>query len=456
MLRINSNKRYIFLFAFTFLTKIILMSQGDLLFMLQNNHQSSQLNPAMVSTDKFNLSLPTFHFMYANQGFSLADLITDEIEGKRFFSFDKAYEEAKDINQSSAMVKLDYGSLYFKLKGLGISIGGSFNVVGQVGLTKDLMGLLAFGNATYIGQTLEIGPELFLQSYHELYLGTHFSVGNIDFGVRGKIINGVEDISTDENSIEFTTDDEIYAINLQNNYIINTSALFDYQGLDDLSFDYNGYTLNNLLKYNFGFGLDIGARVHLNETSHIGIAINNIGSITWDRRVKNFSSIGQEGFAGLDISDYIGDPDDIIIEDSLYDILNFQETRQTYNTSLPFDATFNYFWQYSDRTSFGMVARYRSVHNNNWTTFSLQFGRKIFNWWTVGSSLGYRSKSLYLDLLSELKLGAFRGFINFENVFGIFKPAESKYTGLTLGAYVTFISQKKIYKKIDPLIELEN
>ena len=73
---------------------------------------------------------------------------------------------------------------------------------GQINYNKELGEMYAYGNAYFIDQEVEISPSFSLQSFHEFSLGLAKSFDRFSFGVKGKFLSGVENISTDQASVK--------------------------------------------------------------------------------------------------------------------------------------------------------------------------------------------------------------------------------------------------------------
>jgi hypothetical protein len=439
------------------LAPIFTFGQSEIMYLMNNSYQRSFLNPAMVGDSRVVLSLPSFMIDYNSSGLTFNNITKDGAEPDvKYFDFDQAYQNVNDQNHNYGKLNLEYGSLYFRFGNIGLALGGSFNVLGQIEYADDLIGLLAKGNGAFIGQTLDIGPKLNYQSYNELYLNVAFQLGDVKLGVKGKILNGIQDLSTSKNEIKFTTDNEIYEVVLENDYVINTSALATIDGLDEIEFDFQNFTLNNLLTHNFGFAFDLGLSMPIGSKSEIGLAITDIGSIAWDRRNRNYTSSGTEGFSGLNLVDYIGNSEDIIIEDSLYEIMNFQESRTNYSTALPWNVNLSYVVNHSNRLNYGASLKYGQYNGTPHTVASIFSSYRLLDWWRIGASYSYRNGGFdNFGLMSQMTFGPFQGFIATENIFGFLKPLSAKTVNIRLGGHFNILSKKTIYAKVDELIELK-
>jgi hypothetical protein len=435
-----------------------LSAQDDLLLLLKNNYQRTAINPSMTSDNRLVIALPSLDFNYNNSGLVVNDFVSDQDDqGIRYFDFDQAYDRASEENHFSSSLNLNYGSAYFSIKNIGLSIGGKYNMDMQSSFHKDLVGLIAYGNQPYIGTTLSIGPTINYHSYHELFLGVHFKVGKVKIGVRGKVLNGVESLVTPRHQLNLTTDDDVYSITLDNDYVINSSALFTYDGFDNVDIDFNDISNNNLLTYNFGYGIDLGLRTSIIDNHELGLSINDMGSVTWDRRVVNYTSQGIHQWRGVDLADYIEDDnvDNLSIKDSLNQLMNFEETNHTYKTSLPLNVNLSYIITRSHRLNYGVSINYTRYFDYHPLSISALVGYRPVKWWQVSGSLQLDDRKINLNLMSSMDFGRFHGYVYFGDLLSLGAIEKSRGISFGLGANFNIIKAKTYRPEVDELIELK-
>ena len=139
----------------------------------------------------------------------------------------------------------------------------------------------------YIGETLDVGPELLLQSYHEVYIGASYQMSNITLGARIKLLSGINDISTDNASIKLTTEEEIYQLRVESDYVLNTTGIVDYNGIKDVDIDADKLLdelFSNFLGDNIGLAFDFGLDWKVNDKFNISASILGLGKNILEQR----------------------------------------------------------------------------------------------------------------------------------------------------------------------------
>ncbi|MCB9328094.1 MAG: hypothetical protein H6572_05355 [Lewinellaceae bacterium] len=424
--------------------------------LMNNSYQRNTINPAMGSPDRLVLGIPQYSINYTAGGLTVNDMVTSEIDGIRYFDFDKAYQNAGDKNFFYVDQRLEYGSIHFRMGNFSLSTGASFNTQGQLRLNKDLIGLLANGNTPYVGKTLDIGPGIFAQSFNEIYIGGRIEHKNWKFGARARILNGVQDISTPESQIKFYTNPDIYQIEMENNYLVNSSATLQFNDLTDISYDWKGISFNNFLKNNFGFALDLGVTYQFSKKLELGIALLDWGKIGWDRRLSNDLSQGNLGFAGLNLLDYVGNTEDVVLEDSIYQIFEFQKTKNPYSTKLPIRMNLTAKYALSAKMNLGFVLNYSKYEKINHSYLDFLMLYKLTKWLHIGANVGMmQMKNPIFGISGRLMIGRIEGYLCIDNALGLTNVFNSHSVQLSAGANVTLMRKKKKYVEVDELIELK-
>ena len=169
---------------------------------------------------------------------------------------------------------------------LGFKVGANKKVFAYVGsevvadvafqFSNDLIDYLSKGNAKYLNQQVSLSDERFEVSvYNSLYFGAAVDVNEkLNVGGRFKYLTGLASVHTDRMNIGMYTDSTsmpIYATTLTADLLIQTSGRGAVDG--DLKFD---------PMLNTGFAFDLGAMYQYNENIGFSLAVNDIGSITWD------------------------------------------------------------------------------------------------------------------------------------------------------------------------------
>ncbi|MEL6275348.1 MAG: DUF5723 family protein, partial [Bacteroidota bacterium] len=191
-----------------------------------------------------------------------------------------------------------------------------------------------------MGQTVDIAPQFQVFGYHELGLTAAFQLNEqLSIGGRIKYLSGISDASSVAGGrLMLTTDGEAYDLTLDQDYTINSSGSFAYNGLDGIEtdFDFANVTFNNFIGTNSGIGFDLGAQLDLGNIRLQAAALDLAAQISWEDNVRNYRLEGEEAFTGLDVlQDLL---DDTTSFAGLLDSLEMQfeptETNTGYSTDI--------------------------------------------------------------------------------------------------------------------------
>ena len=115
---------------------------------------------------------------------------------------------------------------------------------------------------------------------------------NFSIGGRIKYLNGIGNLSTSNSNLFLTTDDDIYQLSLNADYQINASSLLLYNGLDapEEIVQLGGLGLDQVFTSNRGLAFDLGVHLKFDDLD-IALSVLDIGQITWEENVRNYSCL---------------------------------------------------------------------------------------------------------------------------------------------------------------------
>ena len=175
----------------------------------------------------------------------------------------------------------------------------SFDIVERAeanAIFSDVIGKVAWeGNAQYAGQSVNIGNLAgngFWQ--REFSLGASAPVWendlfNIRAGGRLKFIQGMASVYTEKFNAIMTTPESGEMIELNVDYMVNTSIPDDEEDFD--AFKGRG----------FGLGLDLGATVSFQKNFTGTLSILDMGSVKYNQEITNYYRTGNAVFEGVEI-----------------------------------------------------------------------------------------------------------------------------------------------------------
>lgn len=195
--------------------------------------------------------------------------------------------------------------------------------------TKDLADILWNGNAGYAGQTANLKHVRFAANYYrELALAATKSVNDrLTVGVRGKILMGITNVTTQESNSTLYTDPNGFSLNGHSEFTLLTSGLVNDEQIKVSDF----FSLKNL-----GLAADLGARYKVSDKLSVACNVNNIGFIRWKKDVKNYRINGDYNYTGYIMHDStdIANADWQNIVDTLEVIFKPKEDSKSYNSWL--------------------------------------------------------------------------------------------------------------------------
>ncbi len=409
--------------------------------MMDSVYSRIDVNPAYRFDKKIVFNLPGVTLGAYTNGVSVGDLLVEN-GGLNEIKLKQGIDDVNDINYVTGESSVSLLGIGYTLGKWQLSTGYNWHYKGSVNYTKDLVLLAANGNAPYIGETLDVGPELLLQSYHEIYLGASYQISNIAIGARVKLLSGINDISTDNASIKLTTEEEIYQLRIESDYVLNTTGIVDYNGLNDVDVDSDKLSdelFSNLFGENIGLAFDLGVDWKINDKFSVSASVLDLGKISWKKDVINYKSKSINTFEGLDILDYIDDDKEVVLEDSLYNLLDFDETSEGYSTSV--GAKFNVSVRYQMNPKLTLGANYYHVSNaiNSRYLMSVNAQYKAWPWLSVGTGYGMASNSPVLIPLNTLfHLGVVDLYMSTDNILSSFSLKSGKVSSLRFGLQLGF------------------
>lgn len=406
--------------------------------MLDSVYARTAVNPAYRFDKKIVVNLLGFTTGIYTNGIGLGDILQENGGFNQF----NLKEGIGEVNESNYVM----GEANLQLIGLGItfgrwqfSVGYDWHFIGANNYSRDLFLLLANGNAPYIGETLAVGPDLLLQGYHDLHIGASYQMKNVSVGARIKLLSGVNDMSTDRSSLQVTTDDEIYQLIIDSDYILNTTGIVEYDGIQNVDIDGDSFRFENFLGSNNGIGIDLGVDWSVTYKLNLSASILDIGSIDWLDDVVNYTSNMSNSFEGVDILDYIDDDEEVILEDSLYNLLDFTETNDSYSTSLGAKYHISARYKTNNKLTFG--ASYYLANNNINSRYMISANTqyKVFPWLSLGSGLASTSNSTFLiPFNTMLHLGPVSMYMSSDNILSGFSITCRKVSQIRLGLHLGF------------------
>ncbi len=295
-------------------------------YLMSSLPQYVSANPAFVPRYKFSLGLPvlsSFSYTYTNNGFTYNDLVRRE-NGTLIADLSEWAKNLPDRTYVTTAIQTDLFRLGVRINSkLYLTLHSSVKGYGRVLIPKQLAALLVNGTSPYIGQTLNISPELHMTSYLENGAGLSVKLTDeLTIGARLKILHGLVAADTETSRFGLTLD-ENYQITATGDFRLRSSGLYNFtQSNYSFSEERKNYFSNR------GWGLDVGATYQLMDKLTVAASLVDLGGIRWRHNTFEYLLQGAAyTFTGIDV-DQLLDGDATYMEaqiDSLESEFELQE-----------------------------------------------------------------------------------------------------------------------------------
>lgn len=279
------------------------MAQLSPVDFMRNNPRATFANPATYTVDNgyFDLAIGGVNFGLINSG----------LKYDKFFKFDgNGYPTTLDLDKGVASLQnVNYLNTYlnFDIFNCGLRTKHGFftythrlRETESLSFTKDLLQLIAQGNASFLGDSNPANIELNVAArvYQEFDFGYQMALTDrLDIGIRAKFLMGFADAKSNALSAKLYTDPDTYAMKLALDPITARVTLpYQFRVGDDYAISIVDRRFNpaNLFK-NYGFGIDLGAAYQINDEWGVAASINDLGLIFWNNYSAEFKAEIQDG-----------------------------------------------------------------------------------------------------------------------------------------------------------------
>ncbi|WP_010134908.1 DUF5723 family protein [Ochrovirga pacifica] len=398
--------------------------------------QTTNISPVYIPKNSFSLGLPGLGGVGAqlSNGFTASDLLK-EVPGTNRLEYDflNTYNTIKgDYNTLSQTANVTLLNLAFKRKKGSISffINARENVNWQMS-KKGLIHLMANG-LTQESNGIFIDDQLNTTAYIESGVGftQQFFNNKLAVGIRIKSLIGLANGSTQNNAFASiqVNDDYTWTINTRN----AVARVTGIQLADNNEFE---FTTDNT-----GLGFDIGATYEIIPNLNLEVAVNDIGSITWKKGVKEYYIEDTQNLIvdGVDLKT----DDDILdkLEDELDEDLEMGEREgKSYTTKLATNSYASLSYLLASKHLFRATMFNKHTIKNTESVIALGYNIALDK--TTYGIVGIKNAQGNLDFGFNLatKLGPLQLYLVSDNVNQIFaKPEDAQNINLQFGINLVF------------------
>lgn len=484
------------LFKITFVTILWLIlvsgyvsAQAPQTFYYMNDvPQSTIMNPAIQPKYNFYFGLPLISSMQFRQGnnrLALTDIIMKNPNNDSLITF--LHPDA-EFDETEFLDKLDKNNYFyedfrtnllsfgFRLNTWYFGFNLSEKIATSINYPKDLMVLALQGNESFINKNADLSYLGINSTFYREYgiLISKQVNENLSIGVKGKILFGHTNISSnyEDNKLSlYTSRDSIYlsadvTVNTSSPLIPITNASGYFESFQIPSFIDNSDT-DSLIDWalthqNMGLGIDAGVYYKPFKRLSVSASIIDFGYIKWDTdEVTTLKVKGEYAFKGIDVSDEIGNSgtsSDQFQEllDTLENIFTVSNTSESYKTSLGTKIYFGASFAVSKKFDVGFLSRSYFYNSNLNQAYTFSANVRPFN--GLAASLSYSiMNGSYNNIGFGLVLGGapLQLYIISDNISAAFWGHKTTSFNLRFGLNIAFGSRQKT-KNIDtPLLKSE-
>jgi len=160
-------------------------------------------------------------------------------------------------------------------------------------------------------------------------------------------------------------------------------------------------------------------------------------STYWDTNATQLSSKKVQTFDGIDLTDYILTDDDIVLEDSIKALLDFEEQSATFSTALPRQVYVGGRLQLSDTYTVGALIHTTTYQDKTRTAIALN-ATATYGVARIGLQYTARSESAFnIGANAALHIGPVIGFMTFENILALTDLTKTRYAAVRAGISVS-------------------
>ena len=435
---------------------------------MRNNPRSAFANPAFFTKDYgyFDLGLGGINFGLQNIGLKYDKFFKFNQAGQpSVIDLDNGVASLRDENYLNTFLNFDVFSCGRRTKHGYFTYTHRFREVQSLSYNKDLIQLVANGNAAFLGESnpADIKIGLAARVFQEFDLGYQMCLSDQwNIGMRLKFLMGFMDAKTNNLNVKLYTDPETYALKLMS--VADVMATIPYQlSLEDgkLKIADRRFNPASLFK-NYGFGIDLGAEYIINDQWGVAAAVNDLGIISWNNYSTNFVGGIQDGGSYYDNGAFVFTG---LTSDQVNSMLN----DPNFASNLV-DSLFNYF-----DLGINNLAKYRTGLNANlmvrgyfdltpstrfsaqFTGYNMGFGIKPAMTLAYTGSFGdkYDVVATYtmmpgsfdnLGIGLSANFGGFLMYIASNNIIGFFNPANTSQLHAQIGISFTsgnFVSRSE-------------
>lgn len=433
------NKCFAFLACLFFTT--ILSAQQDLgTAFLYNAWQTNYTNPAKTPKNfKVAISLPG---MYGNTSLPLSinNLITPTATGN-LLDIEKGINQLKNRNNILVNAHVHSFNLAIAFGKLSFNIGHAVRSDFALRFPKELAQVAWQGNAPFIGETLEIAPNISFNLYNEYSFGGTYNLDKLTVGGKVKVLAGIGTLSSKNSSIELLSENDIYQLSFNGDYTVRTAGMIEFDAEDGIIVNSDLMQSNAAFSKNLGVAFDFGATYQFSEKLSFSASILDIGGIRWQDIPNVYKAEGNARFEGINLIDYAEDFSLSFDEkkDSILALFNVSQESETFTSSLPTRIYLGANYEFNQWFTFGGLVYFEDYQRNVNAALAVNATLHLGKIWDIGASYAIKPNSASnIGLSSVLSLGPVQFFAMTDNILAVITPETQRNANFRTGLNLVF------------------
>ena len=453
-----------FLSCLFFANVILAQPEYGLHFQKHLPQSAINVNPGIFTDHKVNVTLPGVQGGFMNSSFQWSDALTRS-RGEYDLDLEPAIREMENTgNFIRSSVSASALGLTFRIKdNYQFTFFHNTHVDFQLTYPKTLPALIWRGNGAFVGEQVEVAPQINLLGYNEYGMGFATRANDkIIVGVNLKYVNGVMGINTEKANTILTTDAEFYQLTFENDIRIQTAGLTDiFDGdEDDILADTDPSYF--VIGGSRGFSVDMGLSYQVNDKLELQMAIQDFGYISWDQHVLEQTSLGTFEYNGEIVRPFTDDNDEFDfdeVRDSISDIFEFNAREKVFLSNFPLRVFASGSYQLDPTLSLGASLHFENYADAGTTNTVIGFhAQKLFGKvFYLGGVAGFHNESFaFLGANGTLQLGPVQLYLMTDNLITLIDPTFGRFTNVRTGINLSFGRKNKKKEEVEEEAEPAN
>lgn len=388
------------------------------------------VNPAAYTNDQLIFSFPSVSFNYGNSAFTFNDLFRKDGD-RTLVDVEHVLGKLDKDNILQLQVSAELFSVQFRIKKLYFTVMMAEKASARLSYSRDLIELAWKGNASFVGQEIEIGPAFDMTLYREISLGAVYRQEKYSIGGKLRFLSGRANIVTKNEDAYLYTDGEFYQSTFRTDYEIHTS------GLDDPGDQRFGPFAGT---GNPGLAVDLGINYRASEKWTFSASLLDLGYIKWKKDTESYITSGEASFNGIHLNKYF--EVDTFNFDHYVDSLETEfepETRyDNYKSSLVPRLYFGIARKLNKKQEIGILT-YGEFFDGFRPAFLLYHGYRPLEKTEIGLSYGIKN-NLYnhLGLSLAQQIGRVQLYFISDDIVNLFTPFDARSVNFRFGINLFF------------------